>query len=216
MSDVGGKFLDFLYPKQCLGCDLWFSFGGPQLLCSDCERAVAGAPEILQRTIDDFVVYSRFSYSNQVVSKMVQALKYEHVFDAADVCSGWVRPIFDRFPIGNTVIIPVPLHGSRLRERGYNQAELICRAAVQGSLLRVETDVLVRARKTDYQALLSEENRRTNVAGVFSVQRVCDPTINYVIFDDVVTSGSTIGECARALRGAGALKIFGVTVASTH
>jgi predicted amidophosphoribosyltransferase len=76
--------------------------------------------------------------------------------------------------------------------------------------------VLVRTRKTEYQALLNEENRRTNVADVFSVNGVCDPCVNYVIFDDVVTSGSTMGDCARALRAAGAQKIFGVTVASTH
>jgi ComF family protein len=216
MSGLGGKFLDYLYPKQCLGCDLWFSFGGPKFLCSVCEGLTINTEPILQRSVEGAIVYSRFLYSNQVVAKTVQALKYEHIFDASEVCGDWVSQIFERFMPEETIIVPVPLHVSRLSERGYNQAELICLAATQGRAIPVKTNMLVRTRKTEYQALLNEENRRTNVADVFSVNGVCDPKVTYVIFDDVVTSGSTMGDCARALRAAGAQKIFGVTVASTQ
>ena len=209
MSGLGGKFFDFLYPPQCLGCDLWYAFGDAYL-CPACERELQSGQ--LHRSIHGIDVFSGFCYTSKIVSRVVRALKYEHVFGAADLCGTWAAPIFARFPRDKTVFIPVPLHKSRLRERGFNQAELICRAAG----VDVETNLLIRSTKTNYQALLSEEERHKNVVGAFTTLRRCDPEINYVIVDDVVTSGSTMGDCARALRAAGAQKIFGVTVASTH
>lgn len=212
MSGLGGKFLDLLYPPQCLGCNLWFSFGSDKHLCIVCHDSIALAPQMLSRSINDVDVFSRFRYTLKIVARVVRALKYEHVFGAAEICGQWLMPIFQQFPKGKTVFIPVPLHKSRLRERGFNQSELICHAA--GGV--VETDLLIRSTKTKYQALLSEEERCRNVSDAFIAKRVCDPEVNYVIVDDVVTSGSTLRDCARALRCAGARKVFGITVASTN
>ncbi len=212
MLGIGGKFLDLLYPPQCLGCDLWYSFGNDNYLCAVCRDSIVSSSLILSRSIDDIVVFSGFRYTSKIVARVVRALKYEHIFAAADICGQWLVPIFQRFPSDKTVFIPVPLHNSRLRERGFNQAELICRAAGDA----VETRLLVRSTKTTSQALLSEEDRHKNVFGVFSAVNTCDSEVNYVVVDDVVTSGSTLRDCARALRGAGAQKIFGITVASTN
>ena len=209
MSGLGGKFFDLLYPPQCLGCDLWYSFGDGYL-CPVCECELSSGQ--LHRSVHGIDVFSSFSYTSKIVARIVRALKYEHIFGAADLCGKWVTPIFARFPPENTVIVPVPLHKSRMRERGFNQSELICRAA--GGV--ADTNLLVRLGRTKYQALLSEEERRKNVSEVFTAQRLCDPEFNYVIVDDVVTSGSTLHDCARALRCAGAQKIFGITVASTN
>jgi len=209
MSGIGGKFFDLLYPPQCLGCNLWYAFGDAHL-CPVCERKLSSG--VLHRSIDGIDIFSGFRYTSKIVARVVRALKYEHVFGAADLCGQWVAPIFARFPADKTVFIPVPLHTSRLRERGFNQAELICRAAG----VDVETRLLIRLSKTKYQALLSEEERHKNVVGAFTTLRRCDPEMDYVIVDDVVTSGSTLLECVRALRQAGATRVYGITVASTN
>lgn len=211
MSGLGGKFLDLLYPPQCLGCNLW-SFGENKYLCTVCHDKTDSSAHILCRSVDGVEVFSGFRYTSKIVARIIRALKYEHVFGAAEICGQWIAPIFQRFSSGKTVYIPVPLHKSRLRERGFNQAELICRAA--GGV--VETDLLIRSAKTKYQALLNEEERHKNIVGAFTTSGSCDPETNYVIVDDVVTSGSTLRDCARALRRAGARKIFGITVASTN
>lgn len=213
MSGVGGKFLDLLYPPQCIGCDLWYSSGGHDYLCLVCLNSFRGfSAHILYRSIDGFDVFSCAYYAQEIITNIVHALKYECLLGAAKLCGSLIAPIFDRFTGEKTVFIPVPLHTSRLHERGFNQAEIICWLAGK----KPDTNFLVRLVKTKKQAQLSEEDRLKNVSNAFYVMGSCDPETLYVLVDDVVTSGSTLRECARALRAAGANRICAVTVASTN
>ena len=113
-----------------------------------------------------------------------------------------------------TILVPVPLSRRRLRNRGYNQAELIARriAATTGLVMRPRW--LRRVRDTRPQSDLSARQRRQNVLGAFaSAEAVSIPGARVVLVDDVLTTGATVNDCARALLQAGASRVDVVTVA---
>jgi ComF family protein len=121
----------------------------------------------------------------------------------------------------DAVLVPVPLHSSRERERGFNQAELLAqglRGALAKSLgkraPRVEAGALRRTRATPPQTGLSISARRENVRGVFAVSdaaKVRDRMM--VLVDDVMTTGATVSACAAALKSAGARAVLALTLA---
>ena len=115
---------------------------------------------------------------------------------------------------GSHVLVPVPLHPRRLRERGFNQAGLIARELGQRVGRPCADRALVRRRDTVPQAGLSAAARRRNVAGAFTVRRrslVADQVVTLV--DDVLTTGATAHACAQALRAAGAREVRLLSVA---
>jgi ComF family protein len=115
---------------------------------------------------------------------------------------------------GADVLVPVPLHPRRRRERGFNQAELLAAELGRRAALPMSAGTLVRRTDTASQAGLSAARRRANVAGAFAVRhrsRVSGRVI--VLIDDVYTTGATARACARALRAAGAAEVRLVTVA---
>lgn len=112
------------------------------------------------------------------------------------------------------VIVPVPLHRTRLRERGFNQAVLMGAVLAREWRLPLLRDTLRRVRPTVAQVTLSAQERRANVRGAFAVAdpaRVAGRRV--LLVDDVSTTGSTVTECARVLKEAGATAVFVATVA---
>jgi ComF family protein len=155
--------------------------------------------------------------------ELIHLLKYQQVRPAARVLgrmlaetitgleSLWIqRPV---------AIVPVPLHPSKLRRRGFNQSELICREALkvgESGHLAMRVGVLQRRRETQSQTGLTRHQRRENIRGAFAVARPekivgCE----ILLVDDVFTTGTTVSECARVLRRAGASKVYVATVART-
>lgn len=115
------------------------------------------------------------------------------------------------------IVIPVPLWSGKRQTRGFNQAEAIAQAFVSlqsASGVQMDTSIMARTRDTASQTGLTRHQRRANVRGAFKVlrpERVKDCTV--LIVDDVMTTGTTAGECARVLRRAGAKEVFVATVA---
>lgn len=119
---------------------------------------------------------------------------------------------------GVPVVIPVPLHVSKYRQRGFNQSETIARAALKlypaGLDWKPNISALVRQKNTGSQTGLTPAQRRENMRGAFAVVRPDDVRgRDILLVDDVMTTGTTASECARVLRRAGAERVFVATVA---
>lgn len=112
-------------------------------------------------------------------------------------------------------IIPVPLHNSRLREREFNQAEILSRHIAATFNKRVLTDNLIRNRSTRNQIELDEKNRLLNIKGCFSIKESQEiKGKNVLLVDDVLTTSATSSEAAFALKNAGANIVFVLTLAN--
>jgi ComF family protein len=154
--------------------------------------------------------------------ELIHLLKYDGIRPAANVLgrmlSDAIVPLQPLFAAEPLLVVPVPLHRQKLRQRGFNQAELIARAALK--LMpspRFElAPLLDRTRGTQSQIGLSRHERRENLRGAFAVTE--PETIlgrEVLLVDDVFTTGTTASECALVLRRAGAAKVYVATVART-
>ena len=156
--------------------------------------------------------------------ELIHLLKYNGVRPAANVLgrmlSEAIATLEPDFAADSIAVVPVPLHRTKLRQRGFNQAELIARAAMRirgrAGRLHLHAGALVRTRDTASQIGLTSHQRRENLRGAF---RVAQPDAvkarEILLVDDVFTTGSTVSECARVLRRAGATKVWVATVART-
>lgn len=105
------------------------------------------------------------------------------------------------------LIVPVPLHPARLRERGYNQALELARPLARALAIPLRHDVLVRTRATPPQTGLDARTRRRNLRNAFAVAPGAALPAHVVLFDDVMTTGATLHECTRVLRRAGVARV---------
>jgi ComF family protein len=151
---------------------------------------------------------------------LIHLLKYETVPTAAPVLGKHlataIESLLPSFGSALPLMVPVPLHTSKRSTRGFNQAETIARAAMKSLPAQFEfaPNVLQRTRATRSQVGLDREERIANMHGAFRVvskDAVRGRTI--IVVDDVMTTGTTLSECARVLKKAGAEKVWAATVA---
>ena len=117
------------------------------------------------------------------------------------------------------MLIPVPLHKLKLRERGYNQSECICRGISSVTKIPVRANILVRSRYTTTQTELDISERIDNVSGAFQVREKSRDYITWkkiILVDDVITTGSTINSCASELLKYGANNVLSASVAHAY
>ena len=204
-------------------------------VCATCgERlfssyAVAGAPGeprcgLCRRVEPLFARAAAYGSYEGGLRELIHLLKYGGVRPAANVLGRMlaeaIATLAPEFPADSVALIPVPLHRTKLRQRGFNQAELIARAAMKISpardRVRLCAGVLERKRETASQIGLTGHQRRENLRGAFGVaQRELVEGREVLVVDDVYTTGATVSECARVLRRAGATKVWVATVART-
>ena len=111
------------------------------------------------------------------------------------------------------IVVPVPLHSRRFRDRGYNQSELLAEQIGSAMGLRVVVDVLQRVRSTVPQVGLSADQRRKNVTGAFRCTGTSLKGQDVLLVDDVCTTGATLEACSVALQEAGAGHVWGLVLA---
>ncbi|HEX7011095.1 MAG TPA: ComF family protein [Steroidobacteraceae bacterium] len=184
--------------------------------CSLCAEPLASAPVEGSTTLCGACLHERPPYESSFVpfryvyplDHLVRSLKF-HGRLACGRVLGWLfaqRLLSARTEPLPQFVIPVPLAPRRYRERGYNQATELALAIRETLAISVRTDLAIRVRETKEQAGLHRKHRRRNVRGAFAITQSL-PKCHVAIVDDVITTGSTVGELAAALRRAGASRI---------
>ena len=221
---VGRALIDTVYPRTCAGCGMrgvW--------LCDMCasETLLLDLPGTCRRCGEPFheamcgcgdlpavidVARAAAVYDGWA-SAAVKRMKYDREPDRARHLASFLAPLVPAF--GHVdALVPVPLHPSKERDRGFNQSALI--ATHLSGLTGIPVHPLLqRTRKTVSQTTLSGRQRRENVANVFAIDPAWHPRpgLRYVLIDDVRTTGATLGACASALQGSGASRIGVLTFA---
>jgi ComF family protein len=176
---------------------------GDDPICSVCLQDFVPADNI-RHSIDDGplgVTAVFFRYRGRV-GQAVRRLKYSRATALVDPMSEMMREGVERLGLGtHDLVVPVPIHWSRRSTRGFNQSDLLSER-----LPDVCRTALVRTRRTKAQARLSREARMSNLAGAFRARPVVRGK-SILLVDDVLTSGETARECARALIAAGATEV---------
>ncbi|MCS7071575.1 MAG: ComF family protein [Anaerolinea sp.] len=148
--------------------------------------------------------------------EIIQTLKYDARPRLGIVLGQRVYAVFKQLSWSIDLILPVPLHASRLRERGYNQSQRIAETVAAMSGIPISTSSLIRTRATRSQVGLSGHARRQNLLNAFAAVSadVCQRRL--LLIDDVFTTGSTLSACATALYNAGAASVYGLTVSAAR
>lgn len=224
-------FLSLLYPLRCPICDAIPEFG--DAICPECEKKL-----VLIR--EPFCMKCGKPLEDERAEFCYDCTMKKHVFEngrALFVYQGIIRDSLYRFKYNNKreyayfyaqqtarryggwitrmgieAIIPIPLHKSRKKERGYNQAGLYAHYLGKELRLPVEEKLLVRVRRTIPQKELSENERKNNLKKAFKCRRNVVQFKKILLVDDIFTTGSTMDAAAEALKSIGIQKVYFVCI----
>lgn len=238
LLELKDDILDFVYPQHCAICKKHLRRNEKDV-CETCWNSLVILPdpfcpycksfyepgntkcsfcESTGRTIDDHKIalvrsLGRFDdYYKELIHRFKYGKKIPLGRRLAQRLGETING--DYSFLESDLLIPVPLHKSRHRERGFNQSEIVAEEISKITGLSALKNVLKRKKNTKDQTNLTPKQREENVRGAFVVT---DPEMingkNIILVDDVITTGATLNECARMLKQAGAEKIFGMTIA---
>ena len=221
--------LDLLYPPVCPFCGKI----SPEGICAGCRKKIVyvteprcmrcGKPlrdEIREYCRDCEARSSFFDRGygmwlhREPVSGAVYRFKYKNkrnwgrifAVELAEHYEGQIRAW------GIEEIIPIPLHSTRKRKRGFNQSEVVAGILSELTGIPCRTDVLFRIRKTVPQKQLDRRGRKDNLMGAFGVSREWNACENVLLIDDIYTTGTTVGRAAKMLKKAGAQNVYFLTI----
>lgn len=209
--------LDIVFPVNCLSCGK-----RGKDLCLDCLANISRA----ERECEPWI-YPMFDYRDEKIKKAIWMLKYGgkprigNMF--GEILDTFIAEELSELMIlqnfRDPVLIPIPLSPKRLKERGYNQAEILCQKIAagqssQGGLVYFK-NILIKIKETEHQARLRERDERLrNLTGSFAVKnKKLIEKRNIILVDDVTTTGATLSEAKKVLKQAGAKKIIAFTIA---
>lgn len=211
MKEAIKTLLRLIIPKACPACG--GQLGSQVGICRSCKQVLR--PQLESRSplcpqVRPHLL--NLGHHTGKIRRIVSALKYQGARDLAeplaDLLAEAVPPSWQI-----SAVVAVPLHPRRLRERGYNQSELLARA-IAVRLGVPYLPLLRRVRYTQQQAKKQGSQRQQNVAGAFEVDIACDyPTGTVLLIDDVITTGFTLKECTEAMNDVGLVKVCYVVLA---
>jgi ComF family protein len=222
---LGRVLLDLLYPPFCVGCGrtgimycpacrgtlsnirppLCPRCGRPQETSCFCRQCAASPPSI------DGI--RSVAFFEGALRSAIHQFKYSYVRDLAEPLSEMLVSYWQEAPLPGDVIVPVPLHARRARERGYNQAMLLAQRLGSALQIPVRSECLRRNRYTVAQTRLNAQERSRNVEGAFTCVGPDVRGRRVLLIDDVCTTGATLEACSRALGEGGAKSVWALTVA---
>lgn len=215
LKNIFTKTLELLFPTICVGCE-----ERGTLLCAPCLNAM---PEAISR---DSAITSLFDYKNATAQKAIWSLKYRGNKEIGEIFAGALydrlledmseRALFAHF--GKPLLVPIPLSKKRLRERGFNQSQILAQGIAKSdknSFFSLAENVLYKIKDTPNQVSVKDKRERMqNLRGCFAVTRpeaVKDKSI--ILIDDVTTTGATLREAKDTLLAAGARDVIAYTIA---
>ena len=227
VDNLVDNLLDLLFPKRCVNCA---AVGG--FVCEECFRQVKYCevqvcPQCTEPSIGGFThplcrrrlgaerTLCVFKFEGPI-KESISALKYGGVRALAGFMADLAVAAFTEASVSfgtDSLILPVPLHPVKKLERGFNQTEILAKAFGQRLSLEVWPDLLVKKKDNPSQTKLDREQRAANVRDAFGVnERDSRPDLlkgrDVVIVDDVFTSGATLRECAKVVKGGGARYVY--------
>ena len=226
MAQLKRIALDLLFPGHCVNCGREGEFicerCRPLLtfiatpVCTKCGRPVQAGQKCnrcIEEQDDIDGVRAPFSFEG-LVRKSIHELKYRNIRALAATLAVFMYECLQTNHLSADVLVPVPLHPRRLRERGYNQSSLLARELGKFSGMPVLEDLLVKCLHTRPQAQsLDVDERRHNIKNAF---KCTDNRLNgkkAILIDDVTTSGSTLNACASELKSTGVVSVWGLVTA---
>lgn len=233
LSSTKNFIFDLLFPKFCISCGKEGSY-----LCQDCFSLI----DILERQYCPFCpqpkvvidgktcnfckrskslngLYCAASYNNFIVKKLINQFKYEpHIKELSKPLSSLIIAHFINLnkvtTFNDFILVPIPLYKKKLKKRGFNQASEIAKELSRILKIPFFDDILIKIKQTPAQVELKKEEREENIKGVFLCQK---PELvmgkKILLIDDIFTTGSTMEQCARLLKEAGAKEVWGIVVA---
>ena len=225
--------LDLLFPKYCVRCKTLGSYLCPNCFTylsfdttSICLVCGKGSTDSLTHPncrgkykIDG--AFSSIVYEG-IAKQLLYIFKYKPFVTDIQALLGDLfyegliqKELFAKVFQDNAMLVPIPLHKSRLRKRGYNQAAILAKKLSQKLGVPV-AELLERAKNTKSQITLSLEERKSNIDGAFLMKNVSNQNrqdANIFLVDDVLTTGSTLAEAATVLKRNGYKKVYGITLA---
>jgi ComF family protein len=228
LSSVIVPIRDFLYPPLCFVCDTPLT-GEEDRVCLRCwgsfKRIGAlhpvwqGAATALRSAGEVSDLVSCYLFEKEgALQTVVHLLKYSGMKVLGTRLGREVGVAVREHPSMSKadVIIPVPLHPLKQRERGYNQSDYLCRGISESSGIPAAGTILRRTRYTSSQTHLTHRERVENVKGAFELRRGATMGIRgkkCILVDDVITTGATLNACAQLLHAAGAERVFAASAA---
>ena len=227
LRGLGSALLDFVYPPHCSLCKAplqedervvcegcWSKIqviSGPH--CATCGCPLDEPAPTCTNCESETLLFDRariLSPFDETIQSLIHLLKYKGKRSIGHRLGAMLGELIasDGDSDGADVIVPVPLHPSRKKERGYNQSALVASAIGDRLGVGTNTDLLVRTRRTATQTKLNAEERVKNVTGAFEVVHP-EPVRGkgVLLVDDVLTTGATVNACAQALLEAGAKRV---------
>jgi len=233
LNDLGEVF----FPPQCLGCDEIIHPFDSQIFCPACDKQVhfitGSICRICGTTFPDSPAEGHlcgdclekipyfscaraiFSYKD-IIFNAIHKFKYKKDLSSGEILASFMAgfPFPDIDFADYSLMIPVPLHIKRLRERGFNQSLILARAIGEKRNIHVDFSVLKRHKFTLTQTRSNKKERKQNIRGAFEItdrEKIAGKSI--LLIDDVYTTGATVNECAKTLIKGGAQKVFVLTLA---
>ena len=211
------KLLDIIYPKECIICGKT----NEDILCDKCYDNMFLNNIVKECKIDKYNEnYKEHLYIFKYEGKIRNIILDYKFNDKAYLYEFFVKIILKNEKICRKIkkydiIIPVPIHKKRNRERGYNQSELIARKIAENfENTECIKNCLVKSRNNAKQSSLTKKQRMQNVKGVYKIQnkqKIKNKRV--ILFDDIYTTGSTVNECAEVLNENGAKEVLVFTIA---
>lgn len=216
------RVINTVFPPRCIFCGKLLMVSSKIHICSSCYGRIPFADTGSARSTgrqrgsdcDEILFvceYAGIIKESLIKYKFFGRPSFYRTFAA--LMGDKVRGLMERHKFD--MIISVPLHKSRERERGFNQSRLLSKALSRETGIRECSGLLTRVKNTDSQSLLGKNSRRVNIIDAFKItspEKISNK--NILIIDDIFTTGSTLNECSKVLKKAGAARVAAAVLAS--